>query len=124
MAPAMDLDMYAHPSTQKNLDTLRSYGNHIIEPGTGELASHLVGKGRMEEPEVIIQHLANYFAGKEGDLRGKTIMITAGPTYMKRLVRCVSSEIILPVKWVLLLLMNVLPVELRLLWYQVRCNSN
>ena len=83
VAPAMDLDMYAHPSTQKNLDTLRSYGNHIIEPGTGELASHLVGKGRMEEPEVIIQHLANYFVGKEGDLRGKTIMITAGPTYEK-----------------------------------------
>ena len=83
VAPAMDLDMYAHPSTQKNLNTLRSYGNHIIEPGTGELASHLVGKGRMEEPEVIIQHLANYFAGKEGDLRGKTIMITAGPTYEK-----------------------------------------
>ena len=52
VAPAMDLDMYAHPSTQKNLETLRSYGNHIIEPGTGELASHLVGKGRMEEPEV------------------------------------------------------------------------
>ena len=83
VAPAMDLDMYAHTSTQKNLDTLRSYGNHIIEPGTGELASHLVGKGRMEEPEVIIQYLANYFAGKEGDLRGKTIMITAGPTYEK-----------------------------------------
>ena len=83
VAPAMDLDMYAHPSTQKNLDTLRSYGNHIIEPGTGELASHLVGKGRMEEPEVIIQYLANYFARKEGDLRGKTIMITAGPTYEK-----------------------------------------
>jgi len=83
VAPAMDLDMYAHPSTQKNLDILRSFGNHIIEPGTGELASHLVGKGRMEEPEVIIQHLANYFAGREGDLRGKTIMITAGPTYEK-----------------------------------------
>lgn len=83
VAPAMDLDMYAHPSTQKNLDTLRSYGNHIIEPGTGELASHLVGKGRMEEPEVIIQHLADYFAATEGDLRGKTIVITAGPTYEK-----------------------------------------
>lgn len=83
VAPAMDLDMYAHPSTQKNLDTLRSYGNHIIEPGTGELASHLIGKGRMEEPEVIIQHLANYFAQKEGDLRGKTVMITTGPTYEK-----------------------------------------
>ncbi|EKU88020.1 bifunctional phosphopantothenoylcysteine decarboxylase/phosphopantothenate--cysteine ligase CoaBC [Bacteroides oleiciplenus] len=83
VAPAMDLDMYAHPSTQKNLDTLRSYGNHIIEPGTGELASHLVGKGRMEEPEVIIQYLADYFAGTEGDLRGKTVMITTGPTYEK-----------------------------------------
>ncbi len=83
VAPAMDLDMYAHPSTQKNLDTLRSYGNHIIEPGTGELASHLVGKGRMEEPEVIIRYLEEYFAKKEGDLLGKTILITTGPTYEK-----------------------------------------
>ena len=83
VAPAMDLDMYAHPSTQKNLDTLRSYGNHIIEPGTGELASHLVGKGRMEEPEVIIRHLEEYFAAKDGDLVGKTILITTGPTYEK-----------------------------------------
>ena len=83
VAPAMDLDMYAHPSTQKNLETLRSYGNHIIEPGTGELASHLVGKGRMEEPENIILHLEQYFASKEGDLVGKTIMITTGPTYEK-----------------------------------------
>lgn len=83
IAPAMDLDMYAHPSTQKNLDILRSYGNHIIEPGTGELASHLVGKGRMEEPDVIIRHLEEYFAAQEGDLKGKTILITAGPTYEK-----------------------------------------
>ncbi len=83
VAPAMDLDMFAHPSTQKNLDVLRSYGNFIIEPGTGELASHLVGKGRMEEPEVIIQYLADYFATQDGDLRGKTILITAGPTYEK-----------------------------------------
>lgn len=83
IAPAMDLDMYAHPSTQKNLDILRSYGNHIIEPGTGELASHLVGKGRMEEPDVIIRHLEEYFAAKEGDLKGRTILITAGPTYEK-----------------------------------------
>lgn len=83
VAPAMDLDMYAHPSTQKNLDILRSYGNYIIEPATGELASHLVGKGRMEEPENIIRHLEMYFAAKEGDLVGKTIMITAGPTYEK-----------------------------------------
>lgn len=83
VAPAMDLDMYAHPSTQKNLETLRSYGNHIIEPGTGELASHLVGKGRMEEPENIIRHLEMYFASKEGNLVGKTILITTGPTYEK-----------------------------------------
>ena len=83
VAPAMDLDMYAHPSTQKNLEILRSYGNHIIEPGTGELASHLVGKGRMEEPENIIRHLEEYFAAKEGDLTGKTILIAAGPTYEK-----------------------------------------
>lgn len=83
VAPAMDLDMYAHPSTQKNLDTLRAYGNHIIEPATGELASHLVGKGRMEEPENIIRHLEVFFAAREGDLVGKTILITTGPTYEK-----------------------------------------
>ena len=61
IAPAMDLDMYAHPSTQRNLETLKSYGNHIIEPGTGFLASHLEGKGRMEEPENIINILDDYF---------------------------------------------------------------
>ncbi len=61
VAPAMDLDMYQHPSTQRNLDTLRSYGNNIIEPGTGFLASHLEGKGRMEEPENIINILDEYF---------------------------------------------------------------
>lgn len=83
VAPAMDLDMYAHPSTQKNLDILRSYGNHIIEPATGELASHLVGKGRMEEPENIIRSLERYFSSVEGDLKGKTILITTGPTYEK-----------------------------------------
>ena len=82
IAPAMDLDMYAHPSTQQNLEKLRSYGNHIIEPGTGELASHLVGKGRMEEPENIIRHLEQYFS-QEGDLVGKTVLITTGPTYEK-----------------------------------------
>ena len=83
IAPAMDLDMYAHPSTQANLDTLRSYGNRIIEPATGELASHLTGKGRMEEPENIILQLETYFANTEGDLTGKTVLITAGPTYEK-----------------------------------------
>ena len=82
IAPAMDLDMYAHPSTQQNLEKLRSYGNHIIEPGTGELASHLVGKGRMEEPENIIWHLEQYFS-QEGDLVGKIVLITTGPTYEK-----------------------------------------
>ena len=82
VAPAMDLDMFAHPSTQKNLDTLRSYGNYIIEPGEGELASHLVGKGRMEEPEKIIEYLETYFSTQQ-DLCGKNILITAGPTYEK-----------------------------------------
>ncbi len=82
VAPAMDLDMYAHSSTQKNLDILRSFGNHIIEPGTGELASHLVGKGRMEEPENIIRALSEFFSAST-ELQGKKIMITAGPTYEK-----------------------------------------
>ena len=82
VAPAMDLDMFAHPSTQKNLQTLRSYGNIIIEPSEGELASKLVGKGRMEEPERIFDILAQHFS-KDGDLQGKTVMITAGPTYEK-----------------------------------------
>ena len=90
IAPAMDLDMYKHPSTQKNLETLRGYGNHIIEPANGFLASGLEGKGRMEEPENIVKSLELYFS--EGltstnkytvrkDLQGKTILITAGPTY-------------------------------------------
>jgi phosphopantothenoylcysteine decarboxylase/phosphopantothenate--cysteine ligase len=82
IAPAMDLDMFAHPATQKNLDTLRSYGNHIIEPGEGELASHLVGKGRMEEPEKIVEILEAFFAAQQ-DLAGKKVVITAGPTYEK-----------------------------------------
>ena len=82
IAPAMDLDMFAHPSTQHNLDILRSYGNHIIEPTSGELASHLVGKGRMEEPEKIIEVLEAFFSRRQ-DLQGKKVMITAGPTYEK-----------------------------------------
>lgn len=82
VAPAMDLDMFAHPSTRRNLDLLRSYGNHIIEPAEGELASHLVGKGRMEEPENILKAMETFFAGSQ-DLAGKTVMITAGPTYEK-----------------------------------------
>ena len=82
VAPAMDLDMFAHPSTTENLNTLRRYGNQIIEPTEGELASHLVGKGRMEEPENIVTYLERYFAQAE-ELKGKKIVITAGPTYEK-----------------------------------------
>lgn len=80
IAPAMDLDMFAHPSTQQNLECLRSYGNHIIEPASGELASHLEGKGRMEEPENIVRILERYFQA-DRDLEGKKVLITAGPTY-------------------------------------------
>lgn len=82
VAPAMDLDMFAHPSTQHNLQVLRSYGNHIIEPAAGELASHLCGKGRMEEPENIVAALKDFFLAGNS-LAGKRILITAGPTYEK-----------------------------------------
>ena len=82
VAPSMDLDMMRHASTLRNLELLRSYGNHIIEPRSGELASHLVGKGRMEEPENIVKVLDDFFSvGK--DLEGKRITITAGPTVEK-----------------------------------------
>ena len=102
VAPAMDLDMYAHPTTQQNLDRLRSFGNHIIEPQSGFLASGLEGKGRMEEPEKIVEVLDEFFLRKEereerrentdaavaantesSSLEGKRILITAGPTYEK-----------------------------------------
>jgi len=82
VAPAMDLDMMRHPSTVRNLELLRSYGNHIIEPTEGELASHLVGKGRMEEPENIVKVLDAHFAAVQ-DLQGKRVLITAGPTVEK-----------------------------------------
>ena len=81
IAPAMDLDMFAHPATVRNLETLKSIGNLIIEPASGELASGLEGKGRMEEPENIVRFLDNYFTVKQ--LIGKKILITAGPTYEK-----------------------------------------
>ena len=81
VAPAMDLDMFAHPAMQRNLETLRLIGNLIIEPTSGELASGLDGKGRMEEPENIVRYLDNYFTAKP--LQGKKILITAGPTYEK-----------------------------------------
>lgn len=80
VAPAMDLDMMAHPSTQRNIELLRSYGNHIIEPASGELASGLTGRGRMEEPENIVAALECFFAATQ-DLAGKHVMITAGPTH-------------------------------------------
>ena len=89
IAPAMDLDMYKHASTQKNIRTLRSFGNHIIEPGSGFLASGLEGKGRMEEPENIVKALADFFSTSSEspsyteDLKDKKILITAGPTYEK-----------------------------------------
>lgn len=80
VAPAMDLDMYKHASTHDNLRLLAERGNHIIEPGTGFLASHLEGKGRMEEPEVIVQRLQDFFAQGQTH-KGKKVVITAGPTY-------------------------------------------
>lgn len=97
IAPAMDLDMYAHPTTQHNIARLQSFGNHIIEAQSGFLASGLEGKGRMAEPETIVEALRNFFQSENNQqnngseqqnnsseqLRGKRIMITAGPTYEK-----------------------------------------
>lgn len=80
IAPAMDLDMYRHPVTQRNIETLASIGNIFIEPAEGELASQLVGKGRMQEPEVIVSALEEYFS-KQSQLSKKKVLITAGPTY-------------------------------------------
>ncbi len=79
-APAMDLDMFQHPAVQKNIQTLKSFGNYIIDAETGELASGLEGKGRMAEPENIVSFLENYFNQKK-KLNGYKILITAGPTY-------------------------------------------
>ncbi len=89
IAPAMDLDMMAHPSTRRNLELLQSYGNIIIEPAEGELASHLVGKGRMEEPEKIFEVVTRYLEGRSQNecprypLKGKKVLVTAGPTREK-----------------------------------------
>lgn len=80
VAPAMDLDMWAHPSTQRNVATLQRDGVEIIQPGSGELASHLTGKGRMEEPEEILKRVELHFARTE-TLKGKRLLVTAGPTY-------------------------------------------
>jgi phosphopantothenoylcysteine decarboxylase / phosphopantothenate---cysteine ligase len=86
VAPAMDLDMLNHTATRKNMDILRGYGNTILEPATGELASGLSGKGRMEEPEILMDALKNYFGDSSkkkslSKLKGKRILVTAGPTY-------------------------------------------
>lgn len=86
IAPAMDLDMLGHPATRKNIEILKSYGNIILEPATGELASGLVGKGRMEEPEKLVAVLKNHLADPvkkkvHVKLKGKTVLVTAGPTY-------------------------------------------
>lgn len=80
VAPAMDMDMFAHPSTQKNIEILESYGNIIIQPSSGELASGLIGKGRMEDPEIILEHVQRFFDTPQ-PLDGKKVLITAGPTY-------------------------------------------
>ena len=82
VAPAMDLDMYKHPATQRNLKVLQSFGNIIIEPESGELASGLIGKGRLEEPEKIVSFITDYFA-RQADFKGKKVVVTAGPTYEK-----------------------------------------
>jgi len=79
-APAMDLDMYHHPTTQKNTDILISYGNHLIAPNEGELASGLCGAGRMEEPEAIVEVIKGFFE-KKNDFKGQKVLISAGPTY-------------------------------------------
>ncbi|MCK4662997.1 MAG: bifunctional phosphopantothenoylcysteine decarboxylase/phosphopantothenate--cysteine ligase CoaBC [Bacteroidales bacterium] len=87
IAPAMDMDMFKHPSTKKNLKTLQEYKNIIIEPSSGELASGLHGKGRMEEPEKIVTHLIDFFQSKKkiidlsADRQDKKFLVTAGPTY-------------------------------------------
>lgn len=84
IAPAMDLDMYQHPTTQQNMERLRSFGNYIIEPQSGFLASGLEGKGRMEEPERIIEFMSKELDhGDSSSLKGKKVLITAGPTYEK-----------------------------------------
>ncbi len=84
VAPAMDLDMMAHPSTTRNLQQLRADGVHVIESATGELASHLVGKGRMAEPQEIHDAIAAFFASRDDSaLAGRRMLVTAGPTYEK-----------------------------------------
>lgn len=82
LAPAMDLDMYRHPATQQNLSILKGYGNLVVEPEEGELASGLMGKGRMAEPEEIVNFIRQFFTRNQ-ELQGKKVLLTAGPTYEK-----------------------------------------
>jgi len=82
IAPAMDLDMYAHPSTKENLEKAERFGHHIIPAEFGELASGLEGQGRLAEPETILQKIEDFFTQNQSkNLEGKTVLITAGPTY-------------------------------------------
>ena len=80
IAPAMDLDMLAHPATKSNLRKVADFGNHIIDPTYGELASGQIGPGRMAEPEDILKYVDDYFSSNQR-LKGKTVLVTAGPTY-------------------------------------------
>ena len=102
VAPAMDLDMYRHPATRQNLHILQSYGVRVIEPAAGELASGLVGKGRMAEPEEIVASIHRYFE-RQGDLLGKKVLSDGEGLLMKRSIRSVLSGITLRVRWGLLL---------------------
>jgi len=77
----MDLDMFRHPTTQKNIEIIKSYGHHLIEPAVGELASGLCGAGRMEEPEIVFDLISEFFNFKNTPFYGKKVMVTAGPTY-------------------------------------------
>lgn len=81
VAPAMDEDMWLHPATMENIKSIRSYGNQILAVGHGELASGLIGEGRMAEPGDIVDHLAGYFSDTNKPLKGQTALVTAGPTY-------------------------------------------
>lgn len=80
LAPAMDLDMFQHPANLKNIETLKSYGNIIVDAESGELASGLIGKGRMAEPEIITERIIEFFSSKK-KLKSKKILVTAGPTF-------------------------------------------
>ena len=97
VAPAMDLDMFAHPSTQKNIAILKEFRKYIIEPGEGNLASGLEGKGRMEEPENIVEIVVDFFNRKK-KLLNKTFLVTAGQL-SKKLILFVLLEIIHQAKW-------------------------